>query len=67
MAYTQQIAERLNTGGDQDTNVVDNKAKRLKEAMQQATQEILPKVTKANKPWISAHTLDMARQKRELK
>ena len=46
---------------------LNDRVRRLNEAIQQAVREILPTVCKPNKPWITERTLQLAKKKRQMK
>lgn len=46
---------------------LNDRARRLNEAKQSAVREVLPTMCKPNKPWITEHTIQLAKTKREMK
>ena len=46
---------------------LNDRVQRLNEILQQAVREVLPTSCKPNKPWITEHTLQLAKKKREMK
>lgn len=64
-AYFKELERGLeDTEGDKDLN---GRVIGLNMAIKEAVMVTLPVVNKRNKRWITEHTLEMAKQKREMK
>jgi hypothetical protein len=66
MAFKNKVEQELTDTQVQPAELND-RVRRLTEAMQQAATELLPLSCKPNKPWITESTLQLAKKKREMK
>jgi predicted ATP-binding protein involved in virulence len=65
-AFKDKVRQTL-TDSQSKPEELNDRVRRLNEAIQQAVREVLPTVCKPNKPWISERTLQLATKKRQMK
>ncbi|XP_016299301.1 uncharacterized protein LOC107656114 [Sinocyclocheilus anshuiensis] len=65
-AFKDKVEQRLANSPSQPVELND-RVRQLNEAIQSSVREVLPTVCKQNKPWITEHTLQLAKTKREMK
>jgi len=65
-AFKDKVKQHLINAPSQSAEL-NERVRRLNEAIHQAVREVLPIVSKPNKPWISERTLQLATKKREMK
>ena len=63
--YEKELLKHISKRGVEDS--LDRRAEALSEAMRETARSILPRKTKAKKPWISADTLKLVDEKRSAK
>lgn len=66
MAFKNKVEQGLTDTQVQPAELND-RVLRLNEILQQAVKEVLPTTCKPNRPWITEHTLQLAKKKREMK